>query len=238
MKKLLLFIIVLTFSLSTAFAHEIEFRNMDWLISLEDFENALTAEGISFKHDITYVNHGYTQGSWSCFAGIEPWWYYEKIPQYCKRYKSTNDDYLCSAGGYEVSAIDAEFLPHHNPQTGYIYTTGGVHCDLVRASYQLYGKKTSGGYVELEVCYQDMVSKLQLVYGTPSGTEKNYGGGETTFWHKDDGSAVSVTITYAGLNGWVMIDYAWTLEKDYVMQLNEIITQQDALEVSSNLDGL
>ena len=243
MKRVALILVAIWGLLSVAaYAQEIQFRDMDWLIDEQQFETALDLSGVVWEHDISRLYSGYQIDTWRSFDGLEPSWTYNNVPRISRWYESKDGEYICSAGGYMVSAINAEFLPQYYTDTNIIINSGGDKCNLVRASYQMYGVKENGERPGVDSCYKDMVNKLTALYGQPIGVKKGYSvGNETTYWVKPDWSALSVSKTDAGLTGWVMVEYALTSEQSFVEKLDNIVmaAQEEARQKDmNNTDGL
>ena len=218
---------------------KIKFFNIDWNITKEDFDKALTEKGIKYTCSQNYVPFE----TWSRFDGIpysaNP--YSIEIPNKTYTYKSTsNTDYhtypLVKIAGYEVNQINAKFKASYSIEAHTI----GEPLLLSRAEYSYF---VIPSQLTVQDVFDDLKSKLTSLYGDPTGEENNRNSYfiKRVWWYAEDGTGVSLRLTSDLITESISIEYGLADETEYFKDINAIQEwqkQQLLNNNSNNLNGL
>ncbi len=213
----------------------IKFMDMDWRITKEEFEAALTDKGLKFKESITSKLQ--TEISWRTFLGDlifnKDGDDYEDIPYYKASYESANFATLVKVAGYEVSSIDANFAPSLSK------SSLGRPYILMNATYSINGYQFKKLSTTIDDAYADLYSKLSNLYGTPVRENEDSFSTADALWLSSDKTAVRLTLTKHGSTSWIDIEYGDTGDEEYLLGLFEKIHgSKPTLNNSEDYDGL
>lgn len=230
-------------------SYNIRFLGMDWWITETEFEEALFSKGFNITKDYSRPNEDY----WFRFAGQPVDVYYvdgkslPDIPRLKKNYKpnavngSTLHQSICKVAGYDVSSIDARFLPSYDMNRLVL----GNPYRLARVQYSIDAYDLPKDITIYDAFY-DLKAKLTSLYGEPTYfSDKPEGGYSGTmrlaYWVSSDGTGVSLEVyhlTY--MADYIHIEYAVD-DGEYVRDIHRILIKQKQQKIednSHNTEGL
>lgn len=213
----------------------IRFMDLDWRITKEEFEAALTEKGLKYKESIT--SEMKIEISYRTFLGDyisnKDGDAHEDIPYYKASYESTGFSTLIKVAGYEVSSIEATFAPSFSG------SSLGRPYILMNAAYHINGYQFKKLSITIDDAYADLYLKLSKLYGTPICENEDSFTAADALWLSTDKSAVRLSLTKFGSTSWIEIEYGDTGDEEYLVELFEKLhVNKPILNNSNDYDGL
>ena len=217
----------------------IKFMDMDWYITIEEFEEAMTKQGIKYKESSTSSGAKFDD-IWRTFLGD---YIYDtegkgsdkiEFVYYENSYESVNLAPLTKVAGYKVSYIKAKFAPTE------LKSYSGDPYRLMSAEYTIYGSSNDCAGSDI---YSDLENKLLQLYGPKTRENEDKYASKDSIWIAEDKTAVRITLNSRGTA--VTVEYGVTDDDEYFAQLFEKARQQQQKkqkekveENTENYDGL
>ena len=199
------------------------FRSIPWGISASDFSKEMEKQGIAGK-----ISNGSTCSSWEFvrhLGTIEPT---HKISDVGFSFRNSSPDLSVSA--FEVSVIDAWFLPGYDEE--------GVYPDEGRSS--LYKARYVFDVADGKGAYEILSSKLSTLYGE-GVTESEVIGSVVFSTNRDYRRFADWTVWYGAENTGVVLLHEYELYKDDGQLKSERVHltygKTDSLEIIGNLEA-
>ena len=236
-RRMVSIIILILMAVTGAFASEqpdsIQFRDIPWLSSPQDFCLALLEAGFSAENTVSF----FEEGRWNSEKTLLPEWEYGPVPQFCVTFKKSDEIPIGTVGDYQVRTICAYFLAGYDYDLKK-YSHNKADSRLVRVACWIHGGENENEMNSAETVY-DLTDKLSKLYGEYREIDDSpyFSTRKDRIWRAGDDSAVvlcydTMESEFSPYNWFVTVTYS-RCDEQYVKELYECAVN----EIAGDTDG-